>query len=115
VNTELWIAIFAAAIGTFALRALPLIWMQRHLRQRDQQGVPDAGPPLFTVLGPTMIAALFGVSLLPVSTTPASTIAVLIGCLSTYLVWRWTQSLGIPVAVGVAAFGVVTAMQPLWT
>jgi len=104
-DSQLWIALLATAIGTLLMRALPLVWMRRHLVRKQASNSLDAMPSWLTVLGPLMIAAMFGVSLVPSSVTAAAWLATAIGALATYLVWKRTNSLGWPVFVGVAVYG----------
>ena len=103
---ELWIAVLVTALGTLAMRMLPLLWMRRRLRQRANSDV-DALPQWLGILGPLMIAALLGVSLIPQQPDLASWCATLLGGIVTLGVWRHTRTLGWPVAAGVATFGVV--------
>ncbi|WP_078085817.1 AzlD domain-containing protein [Microbulbifer mangrovi] len=104
-DSELWIALLATAIGTFLMRALPLLWMQRHLVRKQAGNSLDAMPSWLTVLGPLMIAAMFGVSLVPSKVSTQAWLATAIGTLVTYLVWKRTNSLGWPVFVGVVVYG----------
>ncbi|WP_288130131.1 AzlD domain-containing protein [Microbulbifer sp.] len=104
-DSKLWIALLATAIGTLLMRALPLLWMQRHLVRKQASNTLDATPTWLTVLGPLMIAAMFGVSLVPSTVSTAAWAATAIGVLSTYLVWKGTNSLGWPVFAGVAVYG----------
>ncbi|WP_233998946.1 AzlD domain-containing protein [Microbulbifer pacificus] len=106
-DSGIWAALIACALGTFLLRALPLVWMQRHLVQRKAKNTLDAMPTWLSVLGPLMIAAMFGVSLVPGKLDLASGVATVLGVMVTLVVWRWTKSLGWPVFVGVAIYGVV--------
>ncbi|MGE6106683.1 AzlD domain-containing protein [Aeromonas sobria] len=106
-DSTLWIAMLAAAAGTFLLRMLPLLWMQRHLDRRDSQKTVEQMPVWLRVLGPAMIAAMFGVSVVPATLTPTSWLATLLGGALTLAVWYRTRSLGWPVFAGVAMFGVV--------
>ncbi|QKX18452.1 AzlD domain-containing protein [Microbulbifer sp. YPW1] len=104
-DSELWIALLATAIGTLMMRSLPFLWMQRHLVRKQASDSLDAMPSWLTVLGPLMIAAMFGVSLVPSSGSAEAWSATAIGTLITYLVWKRTQSLGWPVFVGVIVYG----------
>lgn len=104
-GSELWIALLATALGTFLMRALPLFWMRRHLIRKQASNTLDAMPSWLTVLGPLMIAAMYGVSLVPSSINIATGLATAVGTLATYLVWRSTHSLGWPVFFGVAVYG----------
>jgi len=103
----MWLAVMTAALGTLAMRALPLVWMQRRLRRCGDEPEFDAMPRWLGVLGPLMIAALFGVSLVPQRLDLAGWLATLIGVAVTLLVWRRTRTLGWPVMAGVVAFGLV--------
>ena len=110
-DSQLWIALLATALGTFLMRALPLLWMRRHLVRKQASNSLDAMPTWLTVLGPLMIAAMFGVSLVPASETRAAWLATVIGVLATYLVWKKTNSLGWPVFAGVAVYGLAIVVQ----
>ena len=104
-GSELWIALLATALGTFLMRALPLLWMRRHLIRKQASNTLDAMPSWLTVLGPLMIAAMFGVSLVPSSINTSTCLSTAVGTLATYLVWWRTRSLGWPVFFGVAVYG----------
>ena len=104
---ELWVAVMVAAAGTFLMRLLPLVWMQRRLAREDSQGATAAMPKWLGVLGPVMIAAMLGASLVPVAGTLNAWVATAVGGCVTLMVWRKTRSLGWPVVWGVVAFGVV--------
>ncbi|MCK7596762.1 AzlD domain-containing protein [Microbulbifer sp. CAU 1566] len=106
-GAELWAALIAAAIGTYLMRALPLVWMRRHLLRRSTKNTLEAMPTWLSVLGPLMIAAMFGVSLVPSKLSLASGLATVFGVLVTMVVWQKTRSLGWPVLAGVAVYGVV--------
>jgi len=109
-DKSLWLLMLACAVGTFLLRALPLIWMRRHLVRRSISNTTEAMPVWLTVLAPTMIAAMFGVSLVPAHPGISSWLATVLGGLCTVLVWRRTRSLGWPVCIGVAVYGVVVVV-----
>ncbi|WP_066964843.1 AzlD domain-containing protein [Microbulbifer sp. Q7] len=109
-DSKLWLALLVTAVGTLMMRALPLLWMRRHLVRKQAANSLDAMPPWLTVLGPLMIAAMFGVSLVPASSTPAAWLATAMGVLVTYVVWKRTQSLGWPVFAGVAVYGAVIVL-----
>ncbi|MGR4069331.1 AzlD domain-containing protein [Billgrantia sp. C5P2] len=108
-SSALWIAVLASALGTQLIRVLPLLWMQRRL-ERQGDGSLEAMPQWLSLLGPVMIAAVFGVSLLPVTPSVSSWLATVIGVLVTLAVWWYKRTLGWPVAAGVAAFGVVVML-----
>ncbi|WP_251978695.1 AzlD domain-containing protein [Salinicola avicenniae] len=109
-SLSLWLGLLAAALGTYLIRLLPLWWMQRRLKRRDPQSRVDAMPEWLAVLGPMMIAAVLGVSLVPKTADASGWLATLFGLVATWLVWRRTRSLGLPVAAGVAIFGVAIVM-----
>lgn len=102
-SMELWWALALSALGTFLMRVAPLVWMQRHLIRRA--GTNAAMPVWLSVLGPTMIAAMFGVSLVPGQLSAAAWLVTACGSLVTWLVWLKTRSLGLPVLAGVLAYG----------
>ncbi|KAA0020580.1 AzlD domain-containing protein [Salinicola corii] len=104
---ELWIAMIVAALGTYLIRLLPLIWMQQRLKRRDGDAAVDVLPKWLVVLGPMMIAAVLGVSLVPRTPDLAGWLATVVGLGVTLVVWRKTRSLGWPVVGGVLTFGVV--------
>lgn len=105
-STALWVAIALSALGTLLMRVVPFLWMQRRLDQREG---PGGMPEWLAILGPLMIAAVLGVSIVPVNPSPVSWLATALGLIATIVMWRRTRSLGWPVAVGVAVFGVVVA------
>ncbi|MDH4573785.1 AzlD domain-containing protein [Salinicola acroporae] len=106
-SLELWLGVIVAALGTYLLRLLPLLWMQRHLKRRDGEAEVDALPKWLVVLGPMMIAAVLGVSLVPRTSDPEGWLATVVGLGVTLVVWRKTRSLGWPVVGGVLTFGAV--------
>jgi branched-subunit amino acid transport protein len=106
-SMEVWLAIVACALGTFALRLVPLIWLQ-YLAAKNEKADTEKMPPWLTLLGPVMIAAMFGVSLVPVRQDGIGASATIVGVLVTYMVWYRSRSLGKPVFWGVVAFGVIT-------
>ncbi|MGO1658521.1 MAG: AzlD domain-containing protein [Marinobacter sp.] len=108
--SELWVAVMVAAVGTLLMRLLPLVWMQRRLGREDSQGSTAAMPGWLGVLGPVMIAAMLGTSLVPATATLNAWLATAVGVCITLLVWWRTKSLGWPVIWGVAAFGVVRVL-----
>ncbi|WP_148253637.1 AzlD domain-containing protein [Aidingimonas lacisalsi] len=107
-SSVLWVAVLATAIGTFLMRCLPLVWMRRRLRKLAESDRIDAMPQWLSILGPLMITAVLGVSLVPSDPeSPLSWLATVIGAIATLLVWYRTRSLGWPVAAGVATYGAV--------
>ncbi|QTP58269.1 AzlD domain-containing protein [Billgrantia antri] len=109
-SSALWIAVLASALGTLLIRLLPLLWMQRRLERQGGDDGLEAMPQWLGLLGPLMIAALFGVSLMPVTPGVTSWLATAIGVLATLAVWWYKRTLGWPVAAGVAAYGVVMVL-----
>jgi len=105
-HVDNWIAIVVAAIGTYALRVVPLLWTQRHFNKHKANNTEARLPTWLSVLGPLMIAAMLGASLIPKAPSAASWIATAIGTVVTVLVWRKFKSLGLPVFCGVLSFGV---------
>ncbi|GHB24045.1 AzlD domain-containing protein [Salinicola rhizosphaerae] len=104
-SLELWIGTLVAALGTYLIRLLPLLWMQRRMKSSDRGEGPEAMPQWLVILGPMMIAAVLGVSLVPRTPDAAGWGATVIGLGVTLAVWWRTRSLGWPVVAGVLAFG----------
>ncbi|WP_421869255.1 AzlD domain-containing protein [Motiliproteus sp.] len=105
-DDALWLAVMGIAVGTFSMRFVPMLWMQRHLDKHNDQDAFDVMPQWLSLLGPMMIAAMFGNSLVPKSVDVIGWVATAVGVLVTVLVWRRTQSLGMPVLAGVFSYGV---------
>ncbi|WP_048306250.1 AzlD domain-containing protein [Halomonas sp. PR-M31] len=103
-DSGLWLAVLASATGTPLLRLLPLLWMRRRLDRADDF---DAMPQWLGILGPLMIAALLGVSLVSTEVNAISWLATTIGVLVTLYAWWRLRSLGWPVMAGVVVYGVV--------
>ncbi|MDN3523315.1 AzlD domain-containing protein [Halomonas ramblicola] len=110
-SNALWLAVLASAAGTLLMRLLPLLWMRRRLERLDDgdDGL-EAMPQWLGILGPLMIAAVLGVSLVPATLDARSWLATAVGVAATLLVWYRLRSLGWPVAAGVAAYGVVVTL-----
>lgn len=109
-STALWLAVVVSALGTLLMRVVPFLWMQRRL---DSDTGMNAMPQWLVILGPLMIAAVLGVSIVPVNPSVISWIATFIGLSVTLLVWWRLRSLGWPVAAGVAMFGLVEVVAAL--
>lgn len=112
-NNDVWLALAVCAVGTFLLRLIPMLWMKRHLIRQRAAATEAPMPVWLTVLAPTMIAAMFGVSLVPGSLTLSAWLATALGILTTLLMWRRTRSLGWPVCAGVLMFGGVKILALL--
>lgn len=112
-SDEVWLALGFCALGTFLMRMLPMLWMKRHLLRQQATATDTSMPQWLTVLAPTMIAAMFGVSLIPANPGVSAWLATAIGLLATALVWRRTRSLGWPVCAGVLLFGSVEVLMLL--
>jgi branched-subunit amino acid transport protein AzlD len=109
-SSAMWIAVIICALGTLLMRVVPFLWMQRRLGSATGM---NAMPQWLVILGPMMIAAVLGVSIVPVNPSPVSWLATAIGLSVTLLVWRRLRSLGWPVAAGVAVFGAVEVVAAL--
>lgn len=102
---DTWVAIIVAAVGTYALRVGPLLWTQRHFNKHKANNTQARLPTWLSVLGPLMIAAMLGASLIPKAPSAESWAATAIGVFITSLTWRKYRSLGLPVFCGVVSFG----------
>ncbi|WP_404463656.1 AzlD domain-containing protein [Vreelandella aquamarina] len=109
-SSAMWIAVIICALGTLLMRVVPFLWMQRRLGSATGM---NAMPQWLVILGPMMIAAVLGVSIVPVNPSTISWLATAIGLSITLLVWRRLRSLGWPVAAGVAVFGAVEVAAAL--
>lgn len=104
-SNTIWITLLTIAIGTYLIRLLPYLWMARKLeRESTQEGIANM-PSWLTILGPTMIAAMFGTSLVPAQPSAMAWLATALGVLATYGVWTRTRSMGWPIFSGVLVFG----------
>lgn len=110
-STALWLAVVISALGTLLIRVVPFLWMQRRLN--SESGLNNM-PQWLGILGPLMIAAVLGVSIVPVNPNAISWLATAIGLSVTLLVWSRVRSLGWPVAAGVAVFGLVEVVALIW-
>ena len=107
-DMSMWLALVSIAIGTYLLRLLPYLWMKRSLAKRQTEDGVGSMPTWLTILGPTMIAAMFGTSLVPTQSDTVSWLATGVGILVTFGVWKRTRSMGLPILCGVVAFGIIT-------
>lgn len=105
---ELWMGVAVITLGTWMMRYLPFLWMQSRLRRSEAAGKTGSVPSWLGVIGPVMIAALLGVSLVPVNPSSTSWLATLVGSVATLALWYRLRTLGLPVLAGVAAYGIVT-------
>ena len=112
-DTSMWLALVSIAIGTYLLRLLPYIWMKRSLAKKQAEDGIGAMPTWLTILGPTMIAAMFGTSLVPTHPDILSWLVTGVGILVTFGVWTRTRSMGLPILCGVVAFGIITLLLPV--
>lgn len=113
-NNALWVTMITISVGTYLMRVLPFLWMSRRLARRHDKPILETKSIWLSVLGPTMIAAMFGTSLVPTSPTVLSWCATVLGTLATILVWRRKPSLGLPVFVGVLIYGIATYVSQSW-
>lgn len=112
-DSSMWLALASIAIGTYLLRLVPYLWMKRSLAKRQTEDGVGSMPTWLTILGPTMIAAMFGTSLVPTHPDTLSWLATGVGMLATFGVWTRTRSMGLPILCGVVAFGMVTLFLPI--
>lgn len=103
-SSGLWLAVVVSALGTLLMRVVPFLWMQRRLNSAT--GINNM-PQWLGILGPLMIAAVLGVSIMPVNPSAISWLSTAIGLSVTLLVWWRLRSLGWPVAAGVVVYGAV--------
>ncbi|MDP5252789.1 MULTISPECIES: AzlD domain-containing protein [unclassified Vibrio] len=108
-STEVTMAIAMICLGTFLLRCLPMVWMRRRLKANSSKA-NQATPLWLQVLGPTMIAAMCGVSLVPAHPSTLLAFAAIVGCVATVLTWWFSRSLALPVLVGVVCYAVVVLL-----
>lgn len=105
-----WLTLGIIALATFLMRVAPLFWMSRRLK-RSSNGSSLADIPLWLrVMGPMMIAAMFGTSLVPATISVSTWMATGAGVLATLLVWYKTRTLGLPVLAGVAVYGLLVSL-----
>jgi len=109
-SSTMWIAVIICALGTLLMRVVPFLWMQRRLGSATGM---NAMPQWLVILGPMMIAAVLGVSIVPVNPSAISWLATAIGLSITLMVWRRLRSLGWSVAAGVAVFAAVEVVAAL--
>lgn len=104
---EIGFAIFACALGTFAMRCIPLIWMHKHLDKQQQTEQKVTTPVWLGLIGSLMIAGMLGASLVPTRVDWVGGLSTLVGVVVTIASWYRFRSLGLPVFLGVLAFGII--------
>lgn len=109
-NSTIWIAMFIIAIATFLMRMLPIVWLQRRAKKQSHNRSEDKLPLWINILGPAMIAAMLGTSLVPAHPSTGTWVASGCGVMVTALFWYWRRSLGLPVLMGVISFGLVVSL-----
>ena len=68
-SSAMWIAVIICALGTLLMRVVPFLWMQRRLGSATGM---NAMPQWLVILGPMMIAAVLGVSIVPANPSAIS-------------------------------------------
>ena len=111
---EMWIATGVIALATFLMRALPFALMMRKMSPNSGENLTEQMPLWLSILGPTMVASMFGASLVPTHPSSATWIATVFGVTGTLLFWFWRRSMGLPVFAGVALYGVVLYMLRIY-
>lgn len=109
-----WFTLAIIALGTFLMRSVPLYWMSRRLDRTNNGKTPSQVPLWLTVMGPMMIAAMFGTSLIPSTPSAITWSATALGATTTLLAWYKTRTLGLPVLVGVVVYGIVVYGVIVW-
>lgn len=109
-NESTWLTLGIIAFGTFLLRVGPLYWMSRRIKRSNGRNALASIPVWLTVMGPVMIAAMFGTSLVPLVPSLTTWSATIVGTIATLLVWYKTRSLGLPVLAGVLLYGIVVSL-----
>ncbi|MDO6443436.1 MULTISPECIES: AzlD domain-containing protein [unclassified Marinobacter] len=105
-DITLWVALITTSLGTFLMRAVPLLWMQHHLARQSQDNKNGRVPMLLSILGPLTVGAMLGVSLVPKTISSTSLLATFLGTGLTLFVWYRTKSLAWSVVSGVSIYGV---------
>ncbi|MFC0140430.1 AzlD domain-containing protein [Erwinia mallotivora] len=103
---QAWVAIIAMGMVTWLLRSLPFMLNKRV--QADKKA--DQNSPVFSALGPSLLAAIMIVTLIPdVQQAMASgygrVMCYGMGIVITLAALRFTRNPGIAVIVGVAMYG----------
>lgn len=109
-SESIWIVLAIIAFGTFLMRVGPLYWMLRRIKRSEKDNALENIPVWLSVMGPVMIAAMFGTSLIPSTPSVATWSATAVGAVATLLLWYKTRSLGLPVLAGVVAYGIVVSL-----
>lgn len=103
-NSAIWWAAVATAVGTLLIRMLPLYLVQWRLSRAFDIERERPLPAWPGVLAPLMIAALLGLSLAPQPGSALGWSSTVVGSIATLCLWYKTRTLGLPVAAGVAAY-----------
>ncbi|MCX8959535.1 AzlD domain-containing protein [Erwinia psidii] len=104
---EGWMAVIAMGVVTWLLRSLPFM-LNKRVRADDNRA--DHGSPVFAALGPSLLAAIMIVTLIPgmqqaMSIGYGRTLCYVAGILMTLGALRVTKNPGIAVIVGVGIYG----------
>jgi branched-subunit amino acid transport protein len=102
-----WLTLITIALGTYLMRVGPLYWMSHRIKRSDNSSTPGHVPVWLTVMGPVMIAAMFGTSLIPSTPSTLTWLATAIGTVATLLTWYKTRTLGLPILFGVVVYGLI--------
>lgn len=105
-----WLALTTIAFGTFLMRVGPLYWMSRRIKRSDNGNALAHIPVWLTVMGPVMIAAMFGTSLMPSTPSITTWSATAVGAVATLIMWYKARTLGLPVLAGIVVYGVVVSL-----
>lgn len=114
-NLALLGLLVVVGLGTYLMRALPLLTALRREqpRERQQRTITDEA---LSLIGPSVIAALLVTSLLPAPQEEGfwSALALaIVAAVPAYMVARRTGSLGLTVIAGVACYWLLTLAATL--
>lgn len=105
-----WLALFVIAIGTFLMRAGPLQLIFHRFKQSTSSNSRNQIPFVFSIMGPAVIAALLGTSLMPSTPSFQSWAATFVGILVTLIVYYKIRTLSLPIFFGVLANSLVLSI-----
>lgn len=106
-NESVWLTLFVIAVGTFLIRTVPLQIMFRRLKKSDSINTSKQIPVVLSIMGPAMIAAMLGSSLIPSKPSFVSLTATLAGIIVTLATYYKFRTLSVPVLLGVVGYSVV--------